>query len=68
MTLMNCRPLVESANADVTVNRANGEIQTYNITSHPTELEEAFADNFLPHNGTDLVRERGMAFYNVTVR
>jgi hypothetical protein len=68
MTLMNCRPLVESANAYVTVNPANGEIQTYNITSQPTELVEAFADNFLPHNGSRFSRETGMVYYNVTVR
>jgi hypothetical protein len=68
ITLMNCRPLVESANAYVTINPANGEIQTYNITSQPTEMVEAFADNFLPHNGTRFSRETGMVYYNVTVR
>ncbi|KAF3386640.1 hypothetical protein F1880_000487 [Penicillium rolfsii] len=67
ITLMNCRPLVETASADVTVNPANGAIQAYKIIDRPTELVEAFADNFLPHNGTDFSRERGMAYYNVTI-
>ncbi|KAJ5751747.1 hypothetical protein N7520_008664 [Penicillium odoratum] len=67
VTMMNCRPLVESAEADVTVNPASGEIQTFSITSQPTELPDAFADNFLPHNKTRFSRETGLFYYNVTL-
>ncbi|KAJ5986192.1 hypothetical protein N7451_010557 [Penicillium sp. IBT 35674x] len=67
VTMMNCRPIVESAEADIIVNPANGEVQTFSITSQPTELIEAFSDNFLPHNKTRFSRETGMFYYNVTL-
>ncbi|KAJ5289933.1 uncharacterized protein N7443_010186 [Penicillium atrosanguineum] len=65
--LLDCKPIVESAEADIIVNPANGEIQSFNITSTPKELTEAFADNFLPHNQTHFSRETGQVTYNVTV-
>lgn len=68
LTMMNCRPLVESADADITVNPHNGEILAFNITSTPKKLPEAFSDNFLPHNKTHFSRETAMVYYNVTVR
>ncbi|KAJ5174719.1 uncharacterized protein N7482_000596 [Penicillium canariense] len=67
ITLMNCRPMVESANANVTVNPANGVIQSFNITTQPKEMVEAFTDNFLPHNQTRFSSETAMVYYNVTV-
>ncbi|KAJ5933438.1 hypothetical protein N7454_005767 [Penicillium verhagenii] len=45
--MMNCRPIVESAEPDIIVNPSNGEIQTFSTTSQPTELTEAILDNFL---------------------
>lgn len=66
--MLNCRPLVESAEADVVVNPSTGEIQSFNITSHPKELDQPFADNFLPHNETDFNRNTGYVYYNVTLR
>lgn len=68
MSLLNCRPLIESAEADLTVNAANGEIQAFNITTEPEELTEAFLDNFLPHNETHIDRRAGLINYNVTLR
>lgn len=68
VSMLNCQPVVETADAQVTVNPANGEIQSYNITSQAITLTEAFSDNFLPHNKTYMSRETGMVYYNVTVR
>lgn len=68
VTMMNCRPLVESANAELTVNPVNGKVQNFKITSEPQELPEAFSDNFLPHNKTYLSREDSSYHYNVTLR
>ncbi|KAJ5693135.1 hypothetical protein N7462_002558 [Penicillium macrosclerotiorum] len=67
LTMLNCRPVIESASATVTVNPANGQIQSYAITKNPQERVDAFADNFLPHNGTHFNRTTGMISYNVTV-
>lgn len=68
LSMMNCQPIIESAQADITVNAANGQIQSFNITSEPQELPEGFSDNFLPHNKTHFSRETGFLYYNVTVR
>lgn len=68
MSLLNCRPLVESAEADITVNAANGAIQAFSIKSEPKELIDAFSDNFLPHNKTHFDPREGYVHYNVTVR
>jgi len=68
LSMLNCKPVVESADADITVNPANGKIQSFNITSKPKVLTDAFSDNFLPHNKTQFSRETYMVNYNVTVR
>jgi hypothetical protein len=68
VSMLNCKPVVESADADITVNPANGDIQSFNITSKPKVLTEAFSDNFLPHNKTRFSRETAQVYYNVTVR
>ena len=68
VTMMNCLPIIESAEANIIVNPSNGEIQSFDITSTPTELTEAFSDNFLPHNETHFSRETGEISYNVTLR
>lgn len=67
-SLMNCKPVIESAMADVTVNPETGEIQEFNITDTPKELLNAFEDNFLPHNKTYASRETARVDYNVTLR
>lgn len=68
VSLLNCRPLVESAEADITVNAANGDIQSFNIITEPKERSEAFADNFLPHNKTQIRWRENKFVYNVTLR
>lgn len=68
VTMLNCRPLVESTDADVTVNPHNGEIQTFEIKATPQELPGPFSDNFLPHNKTHFSREDALIYYNITVR
>lgn len=67
-TMLNCTPLVQSAEVDVVVNPTNGVIQTFNITSHPKELTGPFADSFPPHNETTFSRSTGYVYYNVTLR
>ncbi|KAJ5386228.1 hypothetical protein N7509_008769 [Penicillium cosmopolitanum] len=66
-SFLTCRPLVESATADITVNPENGIIQSFNITEPPKERQNAFSDNFLPHNKTHASSETGYMTYNVTV-
>lgn len=69
VSMLNCKPLVETANARVTVNPVNGEILAYNITDAPKMSTEAFADNYLPHNGSVVKNMReGFVHYNVSVR
>lgn len=68
LSMINCQPVIESAEAEITVNAASGQIQSFNITSEPKELPEAFSDNFLPHNKTHFSRASGFLYYNVTVR
>jgi hypothetical protein len=67
-SFLTCRPLVESATAEITVNPENGVIQSFNITDTPKERQNAFSDNFLPHNKTHASSETGYMTYNVTVR
>ncbi|KAJ5103832.1 hypothetical protein N7532_004361 [Penicillium argentinense] len=66
-SFLTCRPLVESANAHISVNPDNGEIQSFNITDEPKEMSSGFSDNFLPHNKTHWSKESGKMTYNVTV-
>lgn len=68
VSMLNCMPVVETAHARVTVNPANGEIQSFNITNEPKIASEAFSDNYLPHNGSITLMREGYTFYNVTVR
>ncbi|KAK5800176.1 hypothetical protein VI817_002388 [Penicillium citrinum] len=66
-SFLTCRPLVESANAEITVNPETGVVQSFNITDEPRERENAFSDNFLPHNKTKVDRDNVKLRYNVTV-
>ncbi|KAB8203823.1 hypothetical protein BDV34DRAFT_227101 [Aspergillus parasiticus] len=54
ITLLTCKPIIESTTANISVNPVNGEIQEFSLVDKPTELSSAFTDNFLPHiqNGT----------------
>lgn len=68
VSMLNCRPVVETADARVTVNPSNGNILSFNITSAPKESSEVFSDNYLPHNKTEILMKEGYMFYNVTLR
>ncbi|KAJ5086561.1 hypothetical protein NUU61_007868 [Penicillium alfredii] len=65
LTLLNCMPLVETADAEVAVNPTNGEIQAYHITSKPEKVANAFSDNFVPRNGS--FDDGGVTYYNTTL-
>lgn len=67
-SFMNCKPIIESAMANVIVNPRNGDIQDFSIIDTPKELPDAFSDNFLPHNQTHISRETSRMTYNVTLR
>ncbi|KAJ5620837.1 hypothetical protein N7510_004821 [Penicillium lagena] len=49
MTLLTCKPILESTTANISVNLENGEIQKFDLVNEAKELSSAFADNFLPH-------------------
>lgn len=67
--VLNCMPLVESANARVTVNPSTGDIQAFDILDEPEILDDAFSDNFLIHNGTHRdPDDLGYLVFNATLR
>lgn len=68
ISMLNCKPITETANARVTVNPSNGEIQSYNITDQPEIDPKDFSDNFLPHNQSITHLRDGVKWYNVTLR
>lgn len=65
---LNCKPLVESAMADVIVDPKTGDIQDFNITDTPKEMPDAFSDNYVPHNQTHINLDTKLMEYNVTLR
>ncbi|KAE8151048.1 hypothetical protein BDV25DRAFT_153274 [Aspergillus avenaceus] len=65
ITAINCAPLIESANAQVTVDPTNGDIRSFDILDDPQEVDNAFTDNFLAHNTTN--RVQALVTYNSTV-
>ncbi|KAJ5684327.1 uncharacterized protein N7477_000672 [Penicillium maclennaniae] len=67
LSILNCKPVVETADARVTVNPSNGNILSFNITSTPETAPDAFADNYLPHNKTEIRMRDGYMYYNVTL-
>ncbi|KAJ6020520.1 hypothetical protein N7540_006024 [Penicillium herquei] len=67
LTLLNCEPVVETANSKITVNPTNGEIQSFEIISTPKTESEPWSDNFLPHNGSVTDEREGYTHYNVTL-
>ncbi|PLB55395.1 hypothetical protein P170DRAFT_39733 [Aspergillus steynii IBT 23096] len=66
--VMNCMPLVESADARITVNPSTGDIQTFSILDEPETMDDAFSDNFLVHNGTHRdPDDLGYLVFNATI-
>ena len=80
MNLLNCNPLVETANAKITVNPSSGQIQHFDILSTPSTVSEPWSDNYLPHKDKtisdlyskaglhDTTIQSGYVKYNVTLR
>lgn len=68
ISMLNCKPIVETADARVTVDPSTGNILSFNITSTPKTTSDAFSDNYLPHNKTEVRMREGYMFYNVTLR
>ena len=70
VSMLNCMPIVEEANATITVNPTNGEVQSFSIKDKPAPVSEAWNDPFLPHNSSTTVEEmrEGYTSYNVTLR
>ncbi|KAJ5156118.1 hypothetical protein N7492_008921 [Penicillium capsulatum] len=67
ISLLNCKPIVEEANAKITVNPIDGEIQSFNLTTKPKPVEEPWKDNFLAHNDSISDIDEGFTFFNVTL-
>ncbi|KAG4428582.1 hypothetical protein IFR05_015933 [Cadophora sp. M221] len=53
LTMLNCAPIVETANASVTVDLATNNVQAYTILDEPVSHSEAFSDDFVMHRGDD---------------
>ncbi|KAF2465767.1 uncharacterized protein BDR25DRAFT_161827, partial [Lindgomyces ingoldianus] len=51
--ILNCVPIIETANAEVVVAQKSGRIQSYNILDTPKSAPEAWFDAFVVHNVTD---------------
>lgn len=50
LTAIDCRPIIETANARVTVDIASSRVQNYTITSDPVPDTNAWTDLFSVHN------------------
>ena len=46
LAMLNCAPIIETANASVTVDLATNKVQSYTIMDEPRPHPEAFSDNF----------------------
>jgi hypothetical protein len=68
ISLFNCEPIIETADASVTVDPSTGEIQSFNITGSPKVATGAFTDNFIAHNGSVSDLRSGYSKFNVTIR
>ena len=62
MTALNCRPIFETATADVTVGLANSEVQGYSLTSEAANSTAAWSDPWLGH--TNLTAECISVYHN----
>jgi hypothetical protein len=68
ISLFNCQPIIETADATVTVDPSSGAIQSFSITSSPKVATEAFTDKFVAHNGSITDLRAGYSEFNVTIR
>ncbi|KAJ5574258.1 uncharacterized protein N7459_008685 [Penicillium hispanicum] len=67
MSLLNCEPIVETANSKITVDPSSGEIQDFDIFGTPQTVSEPWSDDFLSHSGSITDDRSGYTTYNVTL-
>ncbi len=65
MAALNCQPIIETANASVTIDMVSGAVQDFSIIDGPKVVASAWSDNFEAHNLTDTTSDVSL---NVTVR
>ena len=65
MAALNCQPIIETANASVTIDIISGTVQDFSIIDDPKVVTSAWSDNFEAHNFTDSTSDISL---NVTVR
>jgi hypothetical protein len=59
LQVLTCAPTIESANAEVTVDRDTGDVLSYNILDKETAWEtQAWSDPFVIHNSTQICVDR----------
>ena len=67
MTAMNCLPVIEKANASVTVDHATGRAQSFNITDRPQPDPHAWSHVFDTWTNSDENQDEGLNI-NITTR
>ena len=70
MAALNCQPIIETANASVTVDMFSGVVQDFFIIDDPSVVTSPWNDNYEVHNSTDPPNEKeGVeGQVNITVR
>lgn len=68
ITALNCQPIIETANASVTVDLASGAVQKYSILDTPKHATSAWNDNYESHNSTEVNAASFTGHTNVTIR
>jgi hypothetical protein len=59
LQVLTCAPTIESADAEVTVDKDTGEVLSYNITNEEPRWEtQAWSDPFVIHNSTAICRQQ----------
>lgn len=47
---LRCKPIIESATANVTVNANSGAVKSFQLTTEPTELSSLWTFDFIRHD------------------
>ncbi|KAI8634568.1 hypothetical protein F5Y19DRAFT_461290 [Xylariaceae sp. FL1651] len=67
MTALNCQPIIETANAQVTVDATNGRVVSYNISENPRADEYAWTSPFLTYQNNFTMNDTLRYQANLTV-
>lgn len=69
MTAINCQPIIETANASVTLDLTSGAVQGYFLMETPKLSTSAWSNNYEEHNSTEPhIGSYGEGLANYTVR